>query len=323
MNYCFLQSPEWEEFQKSVGRKTWRIDGVLMIKMPLTMGNSYLYAGGMNFQFSIFNFQKFVEKIAEIAKKERAIFFKVEPMSDEASVNDNLIKAGFKKSSKEVQPQKTIIFDIEKSEEELLAVMHEKTRYNIRLAERKDLRFTIYDFPPGADPPLAERAEKKAAEVFWQILQKTSNRDNFHTHPKDYYKKLLEMANAKLFAVEYKGKVIAANIILFHKNRAVYLHGASDYEYRNLMAPYLLHWHIIKYAREQGFSEYDLWGIDEKKWPGVTRFKKGFGGKEISYVGSYDYVFSAGWYGMYSLRNKIRSTKFEIQNKLKIPNSNS
>ena len=79
------------------------------------------------------------------------------------------------------------------------------------------------------------------------------------------------------------------------------MHGASDHDYRALMAPYLLHWEVIKYAKEHGLSEYDLWGIDEKKWSGVTRFKKGFGGREVKYTGSYDYVFMPIWYRLYRL----------------------
>jgi len=114
------------------------------------------------------------------------------------------------------------------------------------------------------------------------------------------------MPNVKLFAAEYQNKIIAANIVIFHGERATYLHGASDYEYRNFMAPYLLHWEVIKYARDHGFTEYDLWGIDEKKWPGVTRFKRGFGGKEINYIGSYDYVFQPFWYAMYKVRQSLK-----------------
>ena len=73
------------------------------------------------------------------------------------------------------------------------------------------------------------------------------------------------------------------------------------------MATYILHWEIIKYAKENGFNEYDFWGIDEKKWPGVTRFKKGFGGREVEYAGSYDYVFQPFWYKLYNLYRKLKT----------------
>jgi len=165
------------------------------------------------------------------------------------------------------------------------------------LPKKKDLRFKIYDL----------RKETKALDEFLQLLQKTSRRDEFHSHPEEYYKKLLDLKSIKLFAIEHQDKIIASNIILFYGKRAIYLHGASDYEYRNLMAPYLLHWHIIKHAKDKGFLEYDLWGVDDKKWPGVTRFKRGLGGKEVNYVGSYNYVFKPFWYALYKARQSLKN----------------
>ena len=278
----FLQSQEWEKFQKAVGREVFRIDGALVIKLPLAFGKSYLYSAGV----SPVKSQK---SFAEIAKQENAVFLKSEPMVVKST---GTVPDGFQKSQKEVQPQKTIIFDITKPEDELLAQMHEKTRYNIRLSARKGVKI--------------QNLKTQNSDIFWHLLQKTSERDRFSTHTREYYERLLALPMAQLFAAEYRGEIIAANIVMFHEGRATYLHGASDYQYRNLMAPYLLHWEIIRYAKEHGCTEYDLWGIDEKKWPGVTRFKRGFGGREIEYIGSYDYVFQSMWYKLYSLRNTLR-----------------
>jgi len=112
---------------------------------------------------------------------------------------------------------------------------------------------------------------------------------------------MLNIPGVELFVAIYNKKIIVANIVMFYKETAIYLHGASDYQYRNLMAPYLLQWQQILEAKERGCSEYDFWGIDEKKWPGVTRFKRGFGGKEIVYPGAYDLVFQPTWYRIYKL----------------------
>lgn len=288
----FLQSKEWEGFQESLGREVFRIeDGVLFVKLPLALGKSYFYAVGiLDLRLKIYDLRK-------TAKEHDAVFCKFEPMAESGEFADELLRAGFVKSKKEVQPQKTIVLDLTKSEEELLKAMHQKTRYNIRVAEKKDLRFKIYDF----------KKEPEAFEQFWQILLKTQERDAFRAHDKKYYKKLLELPFAKLFAAEYENKIVAANIILFYGYVAYYLHGASGYEHRNLMAPYLLHWETIKYAKANGCKEYDFWGIDEQKWPGVTRFKKGFGGREVEYIGSYDYVFKPLWYKLYNMRNRIKA----------------
>jgi len=294
----FLQSHEWGEFQKFLGRKVWRGGDALLTKMPLLVGKSYLYSAG---EIGIKNYESIIPNVLkaakEIAKEENVIFFKFEPMSSDAGIAGELERAGCKKSVKAIQPQQTIILDIVKSEEELLAGMHQKTRYNIGLAGKKESRIRNHGSP----------IEESVLDAFWDLLHKTAAKDDFFPHPKEYYKKLLELPIASLFVVEHQGKIIAANIVILHGGRATYLHGASCYEYRNLMAPYLLHWETIRYAKEHGISEYDLWGIDEVKWPGLTRFKRGFGGKEVEYAGSYDYVFQPMWYKLYMLRGALRN----------------
>jgi len=283
----FLQSVEWLNFQKSLWRKTWRIDETGIIKSNLPFGKSYLYSPRANLPK---DFRGFIEKIKEIAKQENAIFFKLEPEN-----NIDLEKFGFKKSHN-IQPTQTLIFDITKSEQELLNQMHYKTRYNIGLAERRGVKI---------------KRDKNYFEEFWRLIQETTKRDGFRPHPKEYYQKILEIPRVELFVAEYNGKIIAANIVVFYtaprpgSGQTIYLHGASDYEHRNLMAPHLLQWEQIKEAKKRGCEEYDFWGIDEKKWPGVTRFKKGFGGREISYLGAYDLVFQPIWYSIYKIARKI------------------
>lgn len=299
----FLQSREWEEFQKSINRETWRVDGLLITKLPLIFNKAYLYAGGLpneDLRFKIYHLR---DELNTLARNTNAIFFKFEPMIEDKKIANDLLGVGFRKSRKSLQPQKSIVLDITKSEKELLAGMHSKTRYNIRLAEKHNLKFSILNFQFSNH---FQNSNFQKFVDFWTILQKTAERDAFHAHTKEYYQKLLETSLTKLFGVEHDGKLIAASIVLFYGDRAYYLHGASDHSFRNLMAPYLLHWETIKYAKSRGFKEYDLWGINETKWPGVTRFKRGFGGREIEYVGSYDYVFQPFWYKLYELQGDLR-----------------
>jgi len=289
----FLQSSAWTDFQKSLGRKTWQMDSALIIKNDLLFGKSYLYSprlrpdahrdfGGQA------RFEDWINRVKKIAKDEKAIFLKLE--FEDSADKKILKKFGFRKSQN-IQPQKTLILDITKPEEELLKQMHSKTRYNIRLAKKKNIEI---------------KKDKNKFEEFWRLLQQTTKRDGFRPHPKEYYRKMLEVSRVELFVAEYQGKVIAANIVVFYRKTAIYLHGASDYKYRNLMTPHLLQWKQIKEAKKQGCSEYDFWGINEKKWPGVTRFKKGFNGKEVIYPGAYDLVFQPIWYKIYQLARKFR-----------------
>jgi len=281
----FLQSDIWADFQSSLNRKTWRVDDVLVIKHNLPLHRNYLYSPHL--YFLSFNeqsrFGEWLEKIRIIAKKEDAIFLKLE--FKDSIDKESLKKFKFKKSTN-IQFQKTIILDVTKSGQELLRQMHQKTRYNIRLTEKKGIEI---------------KKGSRYFDNFWKLLKDTAKKGGFHTHLKEHYRKMLNIPGVELFVAIYNKKIIVANIVMFYKETAIYLHGASDYQYRNLMAPYLLQWQQILEAKERGCSEYDFWGIDEKKWPGVTRFKRGFGGKEIVYPGAYDLVFQPTWYRIYKL----------------------
>lgn len=296
MEKSFLQSNQWLDFQKSLGRKIWRVEGAGIIKNELRLGKSYLYSPRLRlsdfaclpaWQGGQAYFEKVLAQIKEIAKQENAIFFKIEP---EEKID--LEKFGFIKSHN-IQPKKTLILDITKSEQELLEQMHYKTRYNIQLAKRKGLKIQI------PNPKI------KNFEDFWRLMQETTKRDGFRSHPKEYCKKLLEVPGVELFTAEHNGKIIVANIVVFWEKTAIYLHGASDYEHRNLMAAPLLQWEQIKAAKKRGCIKYDFWGVDEQKWPGVTRFKKSFNGKEIEYLGAYDLVFQQFWYRIYKIAREI------------------
>ncbi|OGZ34810.1 MAG: hypothetical protein A2V60_00660 [Candidatus Portnoybacteria bacterium RIFCSPHIGHO2_01_FULL_39_19] len=277
----FLQSNTWLEFQKSLGRKAWQVNEISAIKHNLPFGKSYLYSPRCESKFLS---KTFLNKVREIAKQENSIFFKAEPQD-----NINLEKLGFRKSHN-IQPTKTIILDITKPEQELLNQMHHKTRYNIGLAEKKGIKI---------------KKDKKLFGEFWRLMEETTKRDKFRPHLKEYYQKMLEIPRVELFLAELNGKIIAANVVVFYEKTAIYLHGASDYEHRNLMAPFLLQWEQIKEAKKRGCTEYDFWGIDEQKWPGVTRFKRGFSSKEVIYPGAYDLVFQSIWYSIYKIARKI------------------
>lgn len=285
MEKSFLQSNKWLDFQKSLGRKIWQVENTGIIKYNLPFKKSYLYSPRCEGKFFS---EAFLKKIKEITKQESSVFFKAETQD-----NIDLKQLGFVKGSN-IQPQKTLILDITKSEQELLEKMHHKTRYNIGLAEKR-----------GVSARGGSALGGKFFEEFWKLIEQTTERDGFHAHPKEYYRKLLEIPGVELFIAEHDGRIIAANIIVFYNKTAIYLHGASDYERRNLMAAPLLQWEQIKEAKKRGCTEYDFWGIDEIKWPGVTRFKKGFGGLEVEYPGAYDLIFQPLWYKIYKIARKI------------------
>jgi lipid II:glycine glycyltransferase (peptidoglycan interpeptide bridge formation enzyme) len=185
---------------------------------------------------------------------------------------------------------------LEKSEEEILKSMHQKTRYNIKLALKKGI--VVKEI----------QNIKNNFDEFWSLMQETESRDDFRLHSKEHYQKMLNLDSSllKLIGAFYKDKLIAVNIVSFFGDMVTYVHGASSSENRNLMAPYALQWETIKIAKQKGYKYYDFNGIDERKWPGVTRFKKGFSGYKINYLGTFDLVFNSMEYSIYKALRKLR-----------------
>jgi len=283
----FLQSWDWGEFQKSLGRQIWRLDlgGVyaLAIKMPLPLEQNYLYVPRLNFLLD----RDMINILKELAQSEKSIFLRLE-----LGLAQDLDLFGFRKTNN-VQPGQTLFLDLSKSEDDLLAEMRQKIRYNIRLAFKKGVKVR-----EGNDNEL---------EIFYNLMSNTFERKGKKFFSKEYYQKILEnLPFAKIYLAELSGKILCANMVLFYGNTVTYLHGGSSPEDKNIMAPHLLQWEIIKKAKELGYKYYDFWGIDEVKWPGVTRFKKGFGGFEVKYGNTYDSVLNKFWYTAYQIVKKFK-----------------
>jgi len=296
-NGSFLQSWQWGEFQESINRKIWHIETErlkgLIIKHDLPLKKNYLYCPYGPIGKG--DFEEFLKEINKIAKQEKSIFFKIEPGRN-LNINGDSPFWGLSPSSNQIQPSKTIILDINQSEEYLLKQMNPKTRYNIRLAKKKGVK-------------IEQSNTQESLNTFLKLLKETAKRDKFFLHSEEYYRKMLNTlgkdGTIQLFLAKHRNKVVAANLVCFFNEMAVYLHGSSNYEYRQLMAPYLLQWQTILKAKEKGLRHYDFWGINEKKWPGVTRFKKGFNGQEINHLGVFDLIYRPIWYIVYNLARKI------------------
>ncbi len=320
----FLQSWEWGQFQEKTGKKIWRVaisDGAdlqaaaLVIEQELKFLGNYLYCprGPVTNKLKMKNeklkiVDSLLDEIKKIAEKEESLFLKTDPPKEHAVDYEYPIM--FKKSSVEIQPKNTLILDLEKSKEDLLKEMKQKTRYNLRLAEKKGVRvFISSDY-------------EKDFSKFWLLIGETSRRNEIVPHEKDYYFKMLENLEenggdkrcslfSRLYLAEYNGKVIAGNIVLFFGDISVYLHGASSNEDRAVMAPYLLQWKQILDAKESGCKSYDFWGIaaggEKENWEGITRFKKGFGGNEKNYIGAFDLAYGRNRYFIYKLIRKVKN----------------
>lgn len=206
----------------------------------------------------------------------------------------------------DVQPATTLLLDLNLSSEELLSQMHTKTRYNIRLAQKKDL----------------EIRWEKNPELFWQLSLETSGRDGFRLHPYQHYKNLIMSPFAEHCTIYHENRPIASAVFTYLGNTFTYLYGASRYEDRALMAPYLIQWTGIERGKNQGARWYDFYGLapllepasEQKlllatdysyhpaaKESGYTRFKLGFGGKIEVTPGTWDIILSPFKYHLFQL----------------------
>ena len=231
-------------------------------------------------------------EIKDLAAQEGVMFLRFDPLERQMADDYGLPLV----KTIDVQPSKTLILDLSKSEEELLKQMHQKTRYNIRLAEKKGVKVV----EAGVD----------RFEEFWQLLASTGDRDEFNLHGRSYYQAMLNLDKSfvKLMFAEYESKPLAGSLSVFFGDTATYIHGGSANENREVMAPYALQRQTIKLAKSLGYKYYDFHGINEAKWPGVTRFKLGFSGVVVTYPGTFDLIFDAGWYSIYKMVRKVRRT---------------
>jgi lipid II:glycine glycyltransferase (peptidoglycan interpeptide bridge formation enzyme) len=301
----FLQSSAWADFQATSGSAALRYGlddngrlraALSMFRKPLFLSYGYLYCPRVDLSaLDAVQEEYLFNAIASIAKENKCLFLRIEPVckfSGLASKQENANPEFQIRRSIDIQASQTSIISLSGSEEEILGRMHQKTRYNIRLAMKKGVSVrsgTGSDF-----------------ESFWRVMEETRDRDGFRLHARAYYERMLKVPGIELLVAEYEGRIIAANIVSYFGDMASYLHGSSSNAERNLMAPYLLQWESLRRARAKACLYYDLNGIDEKKWPGVTRFKHGFGGTDVVYPGTFDIIFAPLLYRLYSLLRKIR-----------------
>ncbi|MDL1944795.1 peptidoglycan bridge formation glycyltransferase FemA/FemB family protein [Chloroflexi bacterium CFX2] len=318
-NAHLLQTGEWGELKSAFGWKPVRVIGgasgaqILFRKLPLGFTIGYIPKPVNSEQSSVISNQllalsnvegsvvsdRFWQEIDDICRKHHAIFLKIEP--DAWEDNFTLHNSSFIPSKHNIQPPRTLIIDIRGNEEEILAHMKQKTRYNIRLAGKKGVTVRAWN----------------DIQAFHKMMLLTGGRDGFGVHSLEYYKRAYELFHPKdmceLLVAEYEDKPLAALFVARNGNRAYYLYGASTDEERNRMPTYLLQWEAMKWSKARGCEEYDLWGVPDEDeaileanfetrrdglW-GVYRFKRGFGGELKRAAQAVDRVYNPWLYWLY------------------------
>jgi lipid II:glycine glycyltransferase (peptidoglycan interpeptide bridge formation enzyme) len=262
-----------------------------------------------------------LDDLQSFAKKQGAIFLKMDPDvvlgtgipgadgsaedAGGAAIQSELARRGWVYSSDQIQFRNSVLIDLQPTEEEMLARMKQKTRYNVRLAEKKGVTVrvgTADDLP-----------------MLYKMYAETSVRDGFVIRDEGYYMAVWKsfMSNDASLITNYQLPItipliaevdhepIAGLFLFMFAGRAYYVYGMSREIHREKMPTYLLQWEAMKRAKSAGCAVYDLWGAPEtfdetdSMW-GVYRFKEGLGGRVVRTLGAWDYAPNKFWYKMYS-----------------------
>jgi peptidoglycan pentaglycine glycine transferase (the first glycine) len=301
-NAHILQTSAWGELKSAFGWSTARLTQgetgaqVLFRPLPLWFNLAYIPRGPVGPAW-----KTLMPALDTLCREQRCAFLKVEPDLWETPAGVLEAPDGFQPGKQTIQPRRTLLVDLAGDEQRLLARMKQKTRYNIRLAQKKGVVVR-----PSSD-----------LELFYRLMEKTGERDRFGVHSLDYYRRAFGLfypqGECELLLAELQGQPLAALMVFAHGPRAWYFYGASADEHREAMPTYLLQWEAMRWAQSRGCIEYDLWGVpdadeatleanfEQRKdglW-GVYRFKRGFGGQLCRSSGPWDRVYNPVLYAFY------------------------
>jgi lipid II:glycine glycyltransferase (peptidoglycan interpeptide bridge formation enzyme) len=247
--------------------------------------------------------------LEDLARRERAVLIKLDPdvalsvgnpgeeqpQETGQALAAALAERGWRCSPDQIQFRNTIVLDLQPSEAALLAGMKQKTRYNLRLAERKGVQVRA-----GTSADL---------ELLYRLYAETSLRDGFVIRAPAYYRdawgSFMAAGLAQPFIAEAEGEAVAGLVIFRHGRTAWYMYGMSRAAHRDRMPNHLLQWHAIRWAKAQGCTRYDFWGapddfVESDPMWGVWKFKEGFGGQAVRHIGAWDYAPSPLLYRLYT-----------------------
>jgi len=305
-----LQTSEWGEFKSEFGwEPVWLISGdsgaqVLFRRLPFGYSIAYVPKGPVGKEW-----KELLDEINCQCKSKNAIVLYIEPDQWENEMSDSLLlKQGFRISKISIQPRRTISISLNGSEEDWLLRMKQKTRYNIRLAEKKDVKVK----------------SSSEIDVFNQLMKVTGERDNFGVHNDQYYQSVFnhfsKSGQCELLVSFYYNQPLAGLIVFFRGSRAWYFYGASNNKERNRMPTYLIQFEAMRLASKRGCVEYDLWGVpdfelndleekfmekDKGLW-GVYRFKRGFGGELKRTAGVFQRIMNPALYRLYQFAYQVK-----------------
>jgi len=312
-----VQTWEWGDFQISQSHRVYRLGvfdqdkmvsaySVSFHKIPKTNYSIGTILRGPNID------QDMLSNIKKIAIDENAVFVKLEPDVYQKTFTSDLTPTTFTENysfpNLVVSPKSAFypysyVIDLTKTEDELLAAMGSKTRYNIKIANRFNVK-------------IEEVTTDKGFEIYLKLLFETTKRQGFYLHSEQYHRDLWRILKptgmVHIMLASFQGQVLSAFMLFVQKDKLFYPYGSSLAIHKEVMAQNLLMWETVKFGQAQKLKSFDMWGSlgpDAKESDngfGFHRFKQGYGGQLVQFVGTYDFVINPQLYQLYNLTDKIR-----------------
>jgi len=286
-----LQTSFWEEFRREWGNEVLETKyGILTLhKIPYTKFKIAMFGKGST------PTKTMLTDLKKIGHENNLIFIKLEPNCLKSDKLVKLMQSEGATQGRRLFTPTTFWIDLTPSEENLMKGFSSKTRYNIRLAERKGVT-------------VKEDNSDKAFDKYLDLTRETIRRQGFYAHSEKYHRlmwNILKKAGiAHLLTATYNKEIITTWIVFAWKKFLYYPYGASTEKYKEVMANNLMMWEAIKFGKKLGLTTFDLWGREEGK--GFTKFKEGYNPKVIEFLGSWDLIINKPAYFVYRIAEKIR-----------------
>lgn len=320
-----LQSKAWGDFRETTGVEVIRLVGFddKQMKSQLQLTVHPVPKFGVNigyFPKGQWPDEIQLHTLRELGKQQKMVFIKLEPDISSPPLEQDrldelrqvLISSGCQLGRAMFTPYSFLV-DLKLSETELMKRMKSKTRYNIRVAQKHEVK-------------VLEDSSDAGFEEYLHLLELTTKRQQFYAHDKDYqqnmWKYMSQAGIAKILKATYQDQTVAAWILFLYKNTLYYPYGASSRDHREVMASNLLMWEAMRFGKANGCGSFDMWGSlgphpdQHDPWYGFHRFKEGYGGELAHFVGSYDLVIDPPKYKIYRQMDNLRWKWLRLRAKL-------
>ncbi len=312
-----IQSWEWGEFRGKTGVDVVRVghfDGAKLTKayqltfhkvpkLKKTIG--YFPKGPMPDK-------EMVEALKKIGAEKNAAFIKIEPNVELSQKSKGKVESlehlGLVKAKKALFTKYNFVLDLTRSEEQILAGMHPKTRYNIKVAQKKGVE--VY-----------ESTDERDFEIYLKLYFETTKRQKYFGHTLAYHRlawktlrdaKMARVLIGKYPSTSLRTTPLVAWMLLNFGDTLYYPYGGSSLEHRDVMASNLVAWEAIRLGKKLKLKTFDMWGAlgpepdTRDPWYGFHRFKAGYGARHVEYIGTYDLVLNPTLYKLLSTADQLR-----------------